>query len=223
MPSKEKIALFDFCETIANFQTADAYVRYVLSHQRPAHPLYGRIYKAMNKIHLLGVIRRLFPRFVVDKKLLLLQLRGMQRKDLEKLAKDYYEEKIKPNMIEPVLKELVDKQKSGYKIYVVSAGYSIYLRYFAEEYHIDGLIASTLKFDGEKFKGWLQGHDCMYEHKIAYIKGRINCSDRSEWFAYSDSETDLPMLSLVGNPVAISKDKPQEWAELNNINQLIWK
>ena len=31
MENNRKIALFDFCETLANFQTADAYVKYVIS------------------------------------------------------------------------------------------------------------------------------------------------------------------------------------------------
>ena len=67
----------------------------------------------------------------------------------------------------------------------------------------------------------IDGQDCMFDYKIDYINSKIK-GDHSQWLAFSESVTDLPMLELVGHPVVISRGKSQKWAEKEGFEQIIW-
>ena len=217
-----KVALFDFCETLANFQTADAYVRYVQSHSVPTNEGFRLLCNILNQSRVLGVIRRLKPKSSIDKRFILKQMKGRTFEEMDHLAKDYYEKQIKPNLIEPVVAELRKLQSEGYVIYVISAGYDIYLKYFIEDFKVDGLLSTKVEFKNGICTGKFDGQDCMFDYKINYINSAIQ-GDHSQWMALSDSVTDLPMLELVGNPIVVSRNKSQNWAEKRNMKQIIWK
>ncbi len=216
-----KVALFDFCETIANFQTADAYVRYVQSHSAPTNTGIRLLYNILNQSRVLGVIRRLKPKGSIDKRFILKQMKGRTYEEMDRLAEDYYNNMIKPNMIEPVVSELKKLQSEGYAIYVISAGYDIYLKYFIKDFKVDGLLSTKIEFKDGVCTGRFDGQDCMFDYKIDYINSKIK-GDHSQWLAFSDSVTDLPMLELVGHPVVISRGKSQKGAEKEGFEQIIW-
>ena len=217
-----KIALFDFCETLANFQTADAYVRYVQANSPVSHYLLKLSYEFLNKAHLLGIPRRLFPESSLDKKWIMRQMKGRSEEEMTILARKYYEEQVKPALIPEVITELKAKQEDGFRVFLISAGYSIYLQYFATDFSVDGVISTKIAFKNGVCLGRFEGPDCMFSHKIDYIKRGIPDNHYEEWYAYSDSITDLPMLELVGHPVVISKGKSQKWAEQKGFEQIIW-
>lgn len=217
-----KVALFDFCETIANFQTADAYVRYVQGHSVPTNTGVRLLYNILNQSRVLGIIRRLKPKGSIDKRFILKQMKGRTYEEMDRLAEDYYKNMIKPNMIAPVVSELKRLQSEGYAIYVISAGYDIYLKYFVQDFKIDGLLSTKIEFKNDLCTGLFNGQDCMFDYKINYINSMIK-GDHSQWLAFSDSVTDLPMLELVGHPIVISRDKSQKWAEKKGFEQIIWK
>lgn len=221
MQNNDKVALFDFCETIANFQTADAYVKYVQSHSNVSNKHIIYLHSLFNKLRVFSIARRIKPKGSLEKRFFLKQLKGRSNEELERLAKDYYLNEVKPNLIEPVVAELKYLQNEGYNCYVISAGYDIYLKYFCEEFGITDLLSTKIEFVDGICTGKFDGMDCMFEYKIKYINSAIK-GDTKQWFAFSDSVTDLPMLELVGNPIVISRNHSQKWAEKNNFKQIIW-
>lgn len=222
MLQSNKVALFDFCETIANFQTADAYIDFVQSHSTQTNKSIRILYNILNKYHVLGIVRRLFPRLSIDKRLILRQMKGRTYEEMDEFAKKYYESTIKPNLIQPVVGKLKEMQNEGYEIVIVSGGYDIYLKYFALEYNIRYILSTTIEFNYGICSGKFNGVDCMRASKLDYIHSAL-IGDCKKWFAFSDSITDLPMLELVGNPIVVSKNKSQIWAERRGLKQIIWK
>lgn len=217
-----KIALFDFCETLVSFQTADKYVLFVQSESEVSNKMLKKTYDFCRRHQLMRLPRKLFPKSAIDKRLILLQMRGRTKLEMEKLAERYYAEEIRPALVPEVMNALKEKQDAGFKIFLVSGGYDIYLKLFAREFNIDGIISSKIEFKNGICTGKMFGPDCMSFNKINYILGTIADNDFSGWYAYSDSISDLPMLNLVGNPVVVSRNKPQEWAENENFSQIIW-
>lgn len=220
--SIDKVALFDFCETLANFQTADKYINYVQSHSVPTNTFIRSLYNALNQFRILGVLRRIFPKKSVDKRFILRQMRGRTCEEMDRLAKEYYEYKIKPNLIVPIIQKLMELQDEGYEIIIVSGGYDIYLKYFAKEYDVKYVLSTTIEFKNGICTGRFYGKDCMFDNKIDYINSIVK-GNYEKWYAFSDSITDLPILELVGNPVVVSKHQSQKWAKQRNIKQIIWK
>lgn len=219
--NNEKVAFFDFCETIANFQTADSYVRYVQSHSKPTNTFIRSLYNVLNKSRVLGVLRRLFPKNSIDKRFILRQMKGRTYEEMDCLAKNFYEYEVKPNLIDSIVERLKEMQGDGYEIVIVSGGYDIYLKYFAQDYCIKHVLSTSIGFENGICTGMFEGKDCMFDNKIDYINSLFD-GNRTNWFAFSDSVTDLPMLLLVGNPIVVSKSKSQKWAEKKDIKQIIW-
>lgn len=73
----------------------------------------------------------------------------------------------------------------------------------------DVVVASDLEVgpDG-RFTGFLQGPPMVGESRSAWLRhyGNLHDVDLAHSFAYADSQVDLPMLNVVGQPVAVSPD-----------------
>lgn len=218
-----KVALFDFCETIANFQTADAYVDFV--RERLQDKRMCRLERAQNflrKLKLIQVLDKLTGyKFSINKRIKLWQLRGHKLVDLQELAKEYYQERIKPNFIPDMIEKLLELKNQGFSIMLVSGGYDIYLQHFANEYGLTGVISTKIGFDGDVCTGKFYGIDCLREGKTKflnqYYKEKPNYS-----VAFSDSISDLPFLKWVNEGFVVSRNKHQAWSTINNLKEIIW-
>ncbi|MBE0652769.1 MAG: haloacid dehalogenase-like hydrolase, partial [Bacteroidales bacterium] len=194
-----KIAVFDFCETLVTFQTADAFVDYVRQKNGTFYMKFLEfIFQVLKRIKIFTLFNKFFPGLTFSKKLKLFQLKGIPCLALDGMAQSYYLEIIRPNFIHIVLEEMKMLIQKGFEACIISAGYSIYLKYFTREYGIKHLIASEIACDIKKEHclGRLSGKDCYGSEKISrlerYFKGtEINTK---ESIAYSDSISDLPLL-----------------------------
>lgn len=73
----------------------------------------------------------------------------------------------------------------------------------------DEIVAAELAVDDRgRCTGFLSGPPLVGESRAAWIKHRARGTniDLSKSYAYADSHSDLPMLTTVGNPVAVSPD-----------------
>ena len=94
-----KLAILDFCDTIVDFQTANAYVNYTLDHF-DIHPIYRKI------IHS-SIAKRFFSKhWMLEKRFLLFMLRGLDKEMLDRAAKGYYKDLIKPHFQIPVINKI---------------------------------------------------------------------------------------------------------------------
>lgn len=222
-----KLAFFDFCDTLVSFQTADAFVDYVRKMEGNSCMRYLEfILIILRKIWILPVLNKFFPDAAIGKKIKLFQLRGFTYEKLNNLASSYYKEIIKPNFIKPVVAEMQKHAQQDYEICLVSAAYSIYLKYFAEEYQIKHIISTEILFDqtSNRCHGTISGKDCISAEKINRMKDyfvgeNVNYKD---CVSYSDSKSDLPMLLLTGTAVVVSRANSQSWSHQNKFKEIIW-
>ena len=110
-----KIALFDFCETLVNFQTADAFVDYVRNRigirRMKVLELFQQSLLVLKVPQIIDKLSK--NKYSINKRLKLYQLKGIQKKDLENLAFDYYTNRIKPNFIERIIDIYKEYQRKG--------------------------------------------------------------------------------------------------------------
>ena len=223
MLETNKVALFDFCETIANFQTADAYVDFVREklNDKQMYKM-ERMQNLLKKIKLIQIAERITGnKYSINKRIKLLQLKGQSYLLLQELAKEYYQERIRTNVIPEMLNKLLELKAEGYKIILVSGGYDIYLSYFVNEYSLSDVISTRIGFKNNICTGRFDGVDCLRDGKTflldRYFDSRPNYS-----IAFSDSISDLPFLNWADEGVVVSKVKSQKWAKDNNFNEIIW-
>ena len=225
---KKKIALFDFCETIVDMQSADAFIdfaRIQLGEPKFMKRL-EQIRVFLVKIYFFKVINRVFSNNALHKRLKLLQLKGIKRSILEKMSEQYYTKKLKPRFFNKIIQIMKNHINQGNRVIIVSGGYKIYIKRFGKEFGIPDydILTTEIIFDlkSDKCTGKFE-FDCMRQNKVTLLKstlGDFDSIDLKNSFAYSDSPSDLPMLSAVGNSFVISK-KTIDWPYTHGLKLIL--
>ncbi len=129
---------------------------------------------------------------------------------------DRWHAKFMAEVIEPAItaeaRGLVDKHRSnGDLCALVTATNEFVTRPIADAFGFEHLVATRIERDGDRFTGKPLGTPSFREGKIENTEQwlrRCNLnwgSFERTWF-YSDSANDLPLMSLVSDPVATNPD-----------------
>ena len=221
---KNKIALFDFCDTLVDFQTGDAFIDFIRENTDKRRAIIIEKFRLfLIRIKFFSVLNRFLPNNNWHKRLKLFQLKGITKNEIEHLSLLYYTKRIKPHLITKIIQELQQYKEKGYLIYIVSGGFSDYIIHFCKEFEINDPIVTNIKYKNRICLGIIDGIDCMYAKKIDKIKEVIELKnvDMERSVAYSDSITDLPLLTLVKNGVVVSKKHSQNWVATNKLKEII--
>ena len=227
MQQNDKYAFFDFCETLADFQTADAYVDFVRQQRGSCRMrLLNLLLRAMNKTRISKVLTILTRhRYSIGKSMKLWQLHGIDHATLDSLAGRYYRERVRPHLIPRIVGELRTLKNDGYTVGLVSGGYGIYLKYFVEEYGLDFCLSSNIAFSGGRCLGKMEGADCMGQDKVRLLNEMFPVLP-SNSVAFSDSRSDLPLLCWAGRGVVVSHGSHQRWLDEigeTKLQEIIWE
>lgn len=220
MPDK-KLVIFDFCGTLISFQTADRYVQFCVK-QMPDYKgvqCRHKLVQMMDTLRIFKIYNHICKVTNWRKRMILWQLEGVPYKVCDRLAKKYFEEELLPNVVPPIVEKLKEHLASGDRVCILSGGYDVYIKYFAQYYGVKEILSSKIVFRDGKCLGKMAGKDCMRENKLEYIRPYLN---GAKTICYTDSKSDMPLLELVDEPIVVSKVGPQEWATEHNYKQIIW-
>ncbi|MCM1150506.1 MAG: HAD-IB family hydrolase [Alistipes sp.] len=226
MPEGSKLVFFDFCETLISFQTADRYVDFCRERLRKTRMrLLQCVVSILTRLQLFWFLDRLLPGNTMRKRMILSQLKGLSYAELDRLAKAYYEQCLKPSIIPMMVMRLQKHVEAGDSVWIVSGGYDIYIKYFVEAFGLAGYISTEIAFSDSKIcSGTICGVDCMYENKVVLLRSRMaEALSEQESVAYSDSRSDLPLLLMATEGYVVSKGHSQEWNKNYNLKELIWE
>ncbi|MFL5515628.1 MAG: HAD family hydrolase, partial [Gemmatimonadales bacterium] len=109
----------------------------------------------------------------------------------------------------PQAVELMNRHKrAGREVYISSSSPEDFLSILAAKFGVDGVIGTRAEVANGVYTGHLEGELCNREEKarrVQELAGERGIDLIRSW-AYSDSINDLPLLELVGNPVAMNPD-----------------
>src|SRR5918999_723955 len=140
-------------------------------------------------------------------------LAGQRVVDLQRLGPDVLAG-ILPLLYKDVLREAYAHQDAGRPAYIVTAASQELAEVLAHVLVLDGGIGMRSEVRDGVYTGRPAGPFTYREGKAEAIReiAAREGIDLTESYAYSDSESDLPMLRLVGHPVAVNPD-----AELSRV------
>lgn len=132
---------------------------------------------------------------------------GKRREDLVALNEMVLPELLA--MIRPEARAVLEQHRAaGRRTFIVSASPVEIVEPLAQALGMTGGIGTRGEVVDGIYTGHLDGPFCYGEGKAEAVKetaARLGI-DLDESFAYSDSASDIPMLSLVGNAVAVNPD-----------------
>lgn len=139
-------------------------------------------------------------------------LTGTAVRDMVRLGPDVLA-RILPRIYPQMLSLAYEHQDAGRRVYIATAASQELASVLAQVLSLDGGIGSQFSkvrdgvFTGEPAGLFVYGTGKA--HAIARLAEREGI-DLRESYAYSDSSSDLPMLRLVGHPVAVNPDAELE-------------
>jgi len=135
-------------------------------------------------------------------------LAAHERAQLDAWHQQYMREKILP-MITNAARELVEKHRAhGDTLVIATSTNSFVTGPIAREFGVEHLIATEPEEINGRFTGRVQGTPCYREGKVTRLKEWLATTGQqlAGSYGYSDSHNDLPLLSLVDQPVAVNPD-----------------
>jgi HAD superfamily hydrolase (TIGR01490 family) len=134
---------------------------------------------------------------------------GMSEDRLVVLADEVFDKVLRPSLYPPALDLLQKSRDAGHEIVLVSGALDLIVRHFAD--HIGGatIIANRLEMNDGIATGKLQRPVIAGPEKARAVRehARAKGHDLDDCYAFSDSYSDVPMLSVVGHPAAVNPDK----------------
>lgn len=108
-----------------------------------------------------------------------------------------------------ILKSMAQSKEEGYHIVVCSGAYDLLLEQMRQYVHIDTILGTKLHFTSDNTLDYDKPlHIVTGKNKSAALL-KVFDKDTIDWansYAYGDSYYDYDILSLTGNPIAVTPD-----------------
>lgn len=156
--------------------------------------------------------------------LLFAHYQGMSEDRLVVLAEETYEAVIKPRLFRGAADLVAQCHRAGLRVVFVTGSLDITVAPLARELGADAVIANRLEMRKGKATGKLLRPVVAGPGKARLIAddARAVGHDLGDCHGYSDSASDVPMLSVVGHPFCINPDwrlrdlaRAYDWAVLD--------
>ena len=142
---------------------------------------------------------------------ILASIAGQRVVDLARMGPDVLAG-ILPLLYREVLDEAYAHQDAGRRVYIVTAASQELAEVLAHVLVLDGGLGMRSEVRDGVYTGKAAGPFTYREGKAEAIRelAAREGIDLTESYAYSDSESDLPMMRAVGHPVAVNPDRVLE-------------
>ncbi len=134
---------------------------------------------------------------------------GWHRAEIEQLVEETLDEVADPLVYAEALFLIDEHKRNGRRVFLVSASPEQIVRPIGRHIGVTEIIATRIKADPAGFLLPELERYAMGTGKVDAIRelAAREHLDLEGSYAYSDSTTDLPMMELVGNPVAVNPEK----------------
>jgi HAD superfamily hydrolase (TIGR01490 family) len=134
---------------------------------------------------------------------------GVSEDRMEILGEEVFEDVLKPNLY-PFAQDLIAQSKrAGQRVVLISGALDCVLRHLADYLGADDVIANHLEMKDRVATGKMIQPIVAGPTKAKLIRehARAHGFDLDDCYGYTDSYSDVPMLSVVGHPAAVNPDK----------------
>jgi HAD superfamily hydrolase (TIGR01490 family) len=153
-------------------------------------------------------------------------VKGIPEKTLIELCSDVTYNDLIPSVYPRAKSEIAIHKAKNAKVVLLSSALTTVCQIIAQHLDLDDILCSDLEVINGYMTGHPVGHLCFGIEKEVRLTEycKQNNFQPSETWYYGDSISDLPVLSIVGNPVCVNPDKKlKRVATRNNWKIVNWK
>ena len=143
------------------------------------------------------------------REMLMTLTKGWDRTEIETIVRETLDDVVSPLVYAEALFLIDEHLREGRRVFIVSASPDEVVGPLAEYIGVDDVIATRPEVDDQgRYTGEVEFY-AYAENKAVAIRevAAAEGIDLTGSYAYSDSATDLPMMRVVGHPVAVNPDK----------------
>ena len=136
-------------------------------------------------------------------------LRGFETQKAQDTAREFFINELLPHINTPIIERVRWHGEQGHTLVIVSGGFEIYIKLFAEHFKIPHVVAIKLESNNGLLSGEISDSILWSTRKLYALISALDLSqyDLMRSYAYSDCPSDIPLLSLVGNPHTVEAAK----------------
>ena len=135
--------------------------------------------------------------------------RRMDAAQTKVLSTEMFETYIRPKIFPEVVSQIQEHKQQDAAIVLVTGSLDFIVQPIANYLGVDAILAPQLREENGRFTGELTTEPLIGERKGEAIREFAEQHEISlkDSYAYGDSQSDLPMLECVGNPVVVNPGK----------------
>lgn len=214
-----RVAIFDFDGTLYKDET----FKRLIDHLKE-HPIYKRNYRSFFRTLLpryIGAKLNIYPERKMRFESMQAYVAALDRLTKEEINEYFSEiaETMRPHFNETVVKRLKNHEQDDVHTMLVSGAFTPLLKQFKDEFNFDHIIGTNIPFLKDEVNKTEYVDHIQGDRKVTKVYEALNDKiiDWQNSYAYADSFSDLPVLQLVGNPIAVNPDeKLQQVAQQKN-------
>jgi HAD superfamily hydrolase (TIGR01490 family) len=135
--------------------------------------------------------------------------KGWQQAQVRRIVREALTDVVTPIIYAEALELIEQHRAEGRRVFIVSASPSEIVEPLGDHLEVDEAIASRASVDEHGCYTGVMEFYAYGENKAVAVRevAEEGGYDLADCYAYSDSITDLPMLSAVGHPTAVNPDR----------------
>jgi len=208
-------AFFDLDGTLCTEHAWKALVRYHRARRQKRAIIFAYLagHMALWPLHRMGALskERFYRAWARD---LAWLVAGLTAQEAQELFRWVVDEQIAPSFRPDVLEILRHHQSQGHLVVLVSGAFQDLLAIVGERLGVNHIVGTELEVARGRYTGRIVEPLCFGRDKARLLRSFLSDNhfqvDLEASFAYADSIFDVPVLELVGHPVAVYPDEELE-------------
>ena len=135
--------------------------------------------------------------------------RGLEAVEMKAASTMVFETHMRPKIFSEAVSQIQEHKEQGTAVVLVTGSLDFIMQPIADYLGVDAVLAPQLREENGQFTGELTTEPLIGEEKTKAIEKYADQHGilLAESYAYSDSQSDLPMLECVGNPIVVNPSK----------------
>ena len=135
--------------------------------------------------------------------------RGMRAAEIKALSLEMFETYLRPKLFPAAISQIQEHQAQGVAVVFVTGSLNFIVQPIADYLAIDSVLAPQLQERNGAFTGELTTVPLIGAEKAKAVQvyAEQHGISLEKSYAYGDSQSDLPMLECVGNPIVVNPGK----------------